>query len=258
MSDSDPAIGFRLGIGGHADRQFSFDQIKELQARLREFPEKICRRQSMWAVKKAAKWGLLSLRTNVARLGHKTGNLMRATTVKTKWYKNKGRGLPIAVAVVGYRRSGTGDTKKSGGSIRIGNDRAFHSHLVEFGTKRRFPGKSRVVSRARLVVDGRAQTTVTREKARPASNFVVMSSWNTSGPFKTGGSLSGQVDRTEPPYPMAFIAKIDPRKGLGAMPAFHPVKHAYDGSATMMAQTLEEYMRKAIDRAARDLDKGKF
>lgn len=252
MSDYEPAIEFRLGVGGQAEQQFAFEQIKFLQARIREFPEKVCRRQSMWAVKKASRWGLLALRTNVARLGHKTGNLMRATTVKTKWYKNAKRGgLPIAVAVIGYRRSGTGDTKKTSGAIRIGNDRAFHAHLVEFGTKRRFPGKSRTVGRIRQDVGGRAQTTVLREKQAVSRPFVVMSSYRTSGPFKAS---KGQ---TEPAYPMAFLAKIDPQKGLGAMPAFHPVEHAWKGSQTMMAQSLEEYMQRAIERGMKDILKGR-
>lgn len=252
MSDFDPAIDFRLGVSGSAERQFAFAQIKELQGRLRQFPEKICRRQSMWAVKKAAKWGLLALRTNVARLGHKTGNLMRATTIKTKWYKNANRGgLPLAVAVIGYRRSGTGDSKKTGGKVRIGNDRAFHSHLVEFGTKRRYPGQSRVVGRMRLDVNGRAQTVVSRQKQTASGSYAVMSSWNTSGPFGTGGG------KTHPGYPFAFIAKIDPQKGLGAMPAFHPVEHAYKGSATMMARSLEEHMGNALRRALSDLEQGK-
>ena len=249
---SDPAIQFALGVAGHAATQFDFSQIQYLQDRLREFPEAICRKHSMVAVRKAAKVGRAALENRVGRLGQKTGNLKRAITIKTKWYRNaKSGGLPIAVAVIGYRRSGTGDSKKvPGGQIRIGNDRAFHSHLVEFGTARRFPGKSKAISRNRLSMHGRKTTRVERIKERVDPNeYAVMSSWTTSGPFSMSGG------QTQPKYPLAFFAKIDPRKGLGAMPALHPVQRAFESSRTAMGLALQDAMQQAIERAMKQMRK---
>ena len=246
---SGTSVDFRLGVGDHAHQKYDFYQIRHLQNRLREFPEKVCRTQSMWSVGRAAKIGKIALQARVGRLGRHTGNLLRAITVKKKNYKNtKQGGLPVAVAVIGFRRSGTGDSKKvPGGQIRIGNDRAFHAHLVEFGTIRRHPGKSRLASTVRNVNAGRKTTTATRNKDTVSSPYAVMSSWNTGGPFRL--SKAGM----SPAYPQAFFAKIDPAKGLGAMPALHPVKRAFDASSAIMGRVLEEAMTEAIGKAMKQV-----
>lgn len=243
---SDNFIQFDLSVGDHAPMEFDFSQIRALQDRLREFPENICRKESMLAVRRAGKVGRIALEARVRQIGRKTGNLLRAVALKTKYYKKSQ--LPVAVAVIGYRRSGTGDSKKvPGGQIRIGNDRAFHSHLVEFGTKRRFPGKSRKLARERITANGRTTTKYTRVKEQTNASSVVMSSWNTGGPF--GTTKTG----THPRYPFAFIARVDPNKGLGAMPAFHPVKRAFDSSSAIMGRVLHEAMEDAIARATKKL-----
>lgn len=250
------AVQLSVGVGGHAAVQASVasEEIKRLQEELRKFPDKIMRRHGLTAVKKAGYWGKSALERQVARMGKKTGNLARAVAMKTKVYTKNKANLLVPIAVVGYRRSGTGDTKKSGGSVQIGNDRAFHSHLVEFGTKRRFPGKSKKIKSARVSINGRRQTLVLRKKEKADPNkWHVMSSFTTSGPFKVnkGGG-------TSPAYPFAFIAKVDAAQGLGAMPAFHPVQKAFDASKKTMESVLLAQLRIGVEKAAKDLADGKF
>lgn len=250
---SKPMVEVALGVDGYAASRghTAGNEIEKLQERLREFPQDLCTKYTRMAVKKAAHWGQLALEMQVARIGKKTGNLRRAITTKIKVYKKNRWGLPVPVAVVGYRRSGTGDSKKiPGGKIQIGNDRAFHSHLVEFGTKKRFPGKSKKMKSARVSVNGFRQTLVQRSKERVDPNqWYVMSSYNTSGPFKT--SKSG----TQPAYPHAFIAKIDPQVGLGQMPALHPLSKAFNSSRSTMENVLVAQMRAGIEKATKAMKK---
>jgi len=245
-----------LGVAGHAEVRASLasDEIKKLQDELRTFPDKIMRRYGLMAVKKAAYWGKSALERQVGRLGKKTGNLARAVAMKTKVYTRNRMNMMVPVAVVGYRRSGTGDSKKvPGGKIKVGNDRAFHSHLVEFGTKRRFPGKSKKVKSSRASVNGFRQTLVLRSKeAVDPNKKVVMSSYNTSGPFQS--TKSG----TQPPYPLAFLASVDPRRGLGAMPAYHPLQKAFDSSKSTMQSVLLAQLQIGVQKAKKDLEDGKY
>lgn len=251
------AVQVALGVAGRASvrGEASSDEIKRLQEELRTFPFKIMRRHGLRAVRKAASWGQKALGRQVDRLGKKTGNLSRAIAMKTKVYTRNRANVPVPIAVVGYRRSGTGDSKKvPGGKIQVGNDRAFHSHLVEFGTKRRLPGKSKKIKSMRISVNGYRQSLVMRKKEVADPNkWHVMSSFVTSGPFtvRKGGG-------TQPPYPLAFIAKVDSQRGLGVMPAFHPVEKAFDSSKGTMQSVLLAQMRIAVEKAAKDLADGKF
>lgn len=244
-------IQFGLGVGGKAPSRFDVAQIRALQDELREFPERIATARQAEAVKAAAKIGEAALRLNVSTMGQVTGNLSRAITTKSKTYRNNRWQMSVPVAIVGYRRSGTGDSKTTEGTVRIGNDRAFHSHLVEFGTKRRFPGKNRVVSKTRGIRNGRRVTTYVRRKDYVDPNaYRVMTSFHSRGPFKTsrGGS--------SPPYPFSFIAKVDPKIGLGRMPAFHLVEHSFERSRPAMQAALAEAMEKALEGAAEDVRNG--
>lgn len=249
------AVQVSLGVAGRGAVRgtASSEEIKQLQEQLRTFPFKIMRRHGLKAVRKAASWGQKALERQVAKLGTKTGNLARAVAMKTKVYTRNRQNVPVPIAVVGYRRSGTGDSRKvPGGKIQIGNDRAFHSHLVEFGTKRRLPGKSKKIKSIRASVGGYRQTVVLRKKeAVDPNKWHVMSSYNTSGPF-----TMSKGGRTQPPYPFAFFAKVDAQRGLGAMPAFHPVQKAFDASKGTMESVLLAQMRLAVANAAKDLAKG--
>jgi hypothetical protein len=79
-----------------------------------------------------------------------------------------------------------------------------------------------------------------------------MSSFVSSGPFKTNRN------GTSPAYPFAFIAKVDASRGLGAMPAFHPVQKAFDSSKKIMESVLLAQLRIGVEKAAKDLEKGKY
>jgi len=254
MAGSPIEVG--LGVAGHAAVRgdVAGDEVQKLMAELRTFPDKIMRRYGLRAVKKASYWGKSALERQVGNLGRKTGNLARAVAVKTKTYTRNKMNIPVPVAVVGYRRSGTGDSKKvPGGKIQIGNDRAFHSHLVEFGTKRRFPGKSKKLRSMRVSVNGFRQTLVIRAKEAVNPNkHVLMSSYNSSGPFKT--SKTG----TQPAYPHAFLAMVDPRLGLGSMPAFHPLQKAFDASKNTMQSVLLAQLRIGVEKAKKVLEKGRY
>lgn len=255
MSDTGP-VSVAVGVGGHAPAVASVasERIKQLQEELRKFPDKIMRRYGLRAVKKASYWGKMQLEMEVAKIGRKTGNLARAVASKTKVYTRNRQNVMVPVGIVGFRRSGTGDSKKvPGGKIQIGNDRAFHSHLVEFGTARRYPGKSKKIRSVRASVGGRRQTLVLRSKETVAGRRRIMSSYNSSGPF--------QVNRgggTTPGYPKAFIASIDPRRGLGQMPALHPVQKAFRGSKDTMERVLLAQFEIGLKRAAEDFRKGKY
>lgn len=249
-------INVAVGVEGYAAVQGSAlnARIQQMQDELRKFPDKIMRRYGLRAIKKASHWGKLALEVQVSRLGKKTGNLSRAVASKAKVYTRNKQNVLVPVAIVGFRRSGTGDSRKvPGGKLQIGNDRAFHSHLVEFGTKRRLPGKSKKIRSARVSVNGRRQTLVLRKKeAVDRNRWHVMSSYNTSGPFKV--TRSG----TAPAYPFAFIAKVDAERGLGQMPAFHPVQKAFRSSKDTMERVLETQFEQGLKLAAIDYAKGKY
>jgi hypothetical protein len=245
-------IQFKLGVGKHAQTRFSMSEMQQLRDELLKFPFDIANIRQQEAVKKAGSIGLMALKNYVkTNVGIVSGNLSRAVAIKVKTYKNNRWGIPVSVAVIGYRRSGTGDSKKSDGKIRLGNDRAFHSHLVEFGTKRRFPGKSKSTNRVRVVIEGKKQTIVGRQKERVDQNKkAIMSSFSTRGKFtvsKGGGRTPG--------YPKSFIAAVDPRRGLGAMPALHPLERSFNQCKNFMGTALTLRMREAVQKATDDLAK---
>jgi hypothetical protein len=249
MSDM---IQFKLGVGKHAQTRFSITEVQHLRDQLMAFPMDIAKNRQQEAVKKAGTIGLQALRNYVkTNVGVVSGNLSRAVAIKTKTYTNNRWTIPVSVAVIGYRRSGTGDSKKSDGKIRLGNDRAFHSHLVEFGTKRRFPGKSKSTKRVRVVIEGKKQTIVGRQKEMVDPNKrVVMSSFVSRGKFTVtkGGART-------PGYPRSFIATVDPRRGLGEMPALHPLERSFKQCKNFMNTALTLRMREAVEKATADLIK---
>jgi hypothetical protein len=227
-------------------------EVQHLRDELLKFPADIANNRQQEAVKKAGAIGVQALKNYVkTNVGMVSGNLVRAVAMKTKTYKNNRWGIPVSVAVIGYRRSGTGNSKKSDGKIRLGNDRAFHSHLVEFGTKRRFPGKSKSTKRVRVVIAGKKQTIVGRQKEMVDPNKrVVMSSFVSRGKFtvsKGGGRTPG--------YPRSFIATVDPRRGLGQMPALRPIERSFNQCKNFMGTALTLRMREAVQKATDDLAK---
>lgn len=240
----DPIIAFALGRTKAARRQFSLVPLEEVVAELKKLPADISNKYQRRALKKAAQPGKKALETNVRQIGQVTGNLLASITEKGKSYTNNRYKLPVSVFVVGFRRpvgSGAQKTAQSafGGSVLKGPNRAFHSHLVEFGTQgRRYPGKSRVVKRRRVILDGRIVTKKDRRKERPENNpRGILSSWNTR---RGKGQWQGK-------YPIDFLAT----GSVAPMPAFHPLSKAFRSALPEMKSILDVEMRKSLQAAIR-------
>lgn len=246
----EPLIKLALGRGRAAKAQFSLAPLDDVVAELKKLPAEISNRYQRRALKKAAKPGRAALEANVRAIGQVTGNLLASITEKGKSYTNNKFRVPVSVVVVGFRRPVGGGAQRTaesafGGSVMKGPNRAYHSHLVEFGTKgRRTPGKSRSVKRRRVILDGRIITQRDRLKERPTNNpRAILSSWNTR---RGSGQWQGK-------YPTDFIATGSVRP----MPAFRPLERAFKQSRGEMRSILDVEMRKALTLALRAVERKK-
>lgn len=242
-----PLITLALGKGKAAKTQFALHPLEDVVAALKAIPsEEISLKYQSRALNKAAKPGMDALRSQVSQLGQVTGNLLASVTKATRKYTNNRAKIPVSVVVVGFRRPVNSQSQKmatpafTGGTVLKGPSRAYHSHLVEFGTKPRQAGKSRRVSRKRVVLGGRLRTIIGREK-EIANARAVLSSFKSRGPFDRAGGGRGR-------YPKDFIATGTVR---GA-PAQRPLQKAFDQSKTQMQSVLDTEMRKALTRAIRE------
>jgi HK97 gp10 family phage protein len=240
----DPVILLALGRGKAAKKMFSLAPLDDVVAELKKLPADISNKYQRRALKKAAKPGKAALEANVRAIGQVTGNLLASITEKGKSYTNNKFRVPVSVYVIGFRRPVGGGSQRTaetafGGSVMKGPNRAYHSHLVEFGTKgRRTPGKSRVVKRRRVILDGRIITQRERRKEQPDNNpRQVLSSWN----YRRGkGSWQGK-------YPIDFIAT----GSVAPMPALRPLERAFNQSRGAMKSILDVEMRKSLSAALR-------
>lgn len=250
MIAGEPLIKLALGRGRAAKAQFSLAPLDDVVAELKKLPAEISNRYQRRALKKAAKPGRAALEANVRAIGQVTGNLLASITEKGKSYTNNKFRVPVSVVVIGFRRPVGGGAQRTaesafGGSVMKGPNRAYHSHLVEFGTKgRRTPGKSRSVKRRRVILDGRIITQRDRIKERPTNNpQAILSSWNTR---RGSGQWQGK-------YPTDFIATGSVRP----MPAFRPLERAFKQSRGEMRSILDVEMRKALTLALRAVERKK-
>jgi HK97 gp10 family phage protein len=247
----EPLIKLALGRGKAAKAQFSLAPLDDVVAELKKLPPEISNKYQRRALKKAAKPGKAALVANVRAIGQVTGNLLASVSEKGKSYTNNKFRVPVSVVVIGFRRPVGGGAQRTvesafGGSVLKGPNRAYHSHLVEFGTKaRRTPGKSRSVKRRRVILDGRIITQRDRIKERPQGNpRNILSSWNTR---RGRGQWQGE-------YPVDFIA-VGP---VRPMPALRPLERAFKQSRGEMRSILDVEMRKALTLALRAVErKGK-
>lgn len=243
MAVAGPLIKLALGKGKAAKAEFSLQPLEDVVLALKSLPEDISLKYQGRALNKASKPGMDALRSRVAQIGEVTGNLAASVAKKTKKYTNNRQRLPVSVVVVGYRRPVNANSQKmatpafSGGSVLKGPNRAYHSHLVERGTKPRQAGKSRRIGRQRVVLGGRLRTIVQREK-QYASPRSILSSFKSRGPFAGASGGRGQ-------YPKDFIATGIVR---GA-PAQRPLEKAFNQSKGQMQSVLDAEMRKALTRA---------
>ena len=154
----------------------------------------------------------------------------------------------MGVVVVGFRRPTNAKSQKmatpafAGGTVMKGPNRAYHSHLVEYGTQRRTPGRTRRTKRRRVILGGRIRTLAQTVKDAPANSRGILSSFKSRGPFFGGGRGL---------YPMDFIAQ----GSVGPSPARRPLQKALDSSRSQMRSTLDVEMRKALQKAVREFQR---
>lgn len=242
-----PLIKIALGKGKQAKAQYALQPLDDIVVALKALPRDISLKYQLRALRKAAKLGMEALRSQVSQVGQVTGNLLASVTKAERKYNNNRAKLPVGVIVVGFRRPNNTKSQKmatpafAGGSVLKGPNRAYHSHLVEFGTQSRSAGKSRRTGRKRVVLGGRLRTIISREKEKSGARSI-LSSFSTRGPFAKG---------TRGQYPKDFIATGTVR---GA-PAQHPLQSAFNNSRQKMQSVLDTEMRNALEKALRELDK---
>jgi hypothetical protein len=253
-----PVITFALGRGKLAKALFQAQPLKDVTDALLALPKDISLKYQSKALKKAAKPGIEALRRNVAALGQVTGNLLASVTSVDRKYSNNRLRIPVGVVVVGFRRPTNAKSQKSatpafaGGSVLKGPNRAYHSHLVEYGTKPRQP-TGRTVRRKprRVILGGRIRTLVEQVRKAPANARGILSSG-----FKEGAGADQRKGKRRSfkgrgQYPIDFIAT----GGVGPSPARRPLAKAFQSSKSQMQSVLDIEMRKALQKATREYQK---
>lgn len=247
FAEGPPLLYLSLGTKAKTNPLSIDGPLKEVIAELQRLPKEISRKYQAKAIKKAAEPGIAALRSQVASIGQVTGNLAASITSVPRFYDNNKANLPVSVLVVGFRRPTGSNSQKGatqafpGGTVLKGPNRAYHSHLVEFGTRPRTPGKSKRVGRKRVILGGRINTMYLRLKMQPAGKSI-LSSFKNRGAF-TGGKR-GQ-------YPKDFIAT----GGVGPMPALHPLQKAFQQSEGQMRSILDVELRKALVEAMKAVER---
>lgn len=244
FAEGPSAIKLALGKGKSAKQLYGLTPLDDVVAALKRLPKEISLKYQSQALKKAAKPGQDALRREVASLGQVTGNLLASVTRIEKKYTNNKAKIPVSVVVVGFRRPTNAQSQKgatpafAGGSVLKGPNRAYHSHLVEYGTRPRTPGKSKTVSKKRVIVGGRIRTASVRLKAENTRGK--LSSFKTRGPFSGRGL-----------YPVDFIATGT----VAGSPARYPLKKAFESSRGQMQSILDIEMRKALTKALQEYER---
>jgi HK97 gp10 family phage protein len=241
FADGPSLLRLALGTGKLAKKQYGLTALDDVIKQLKELPKEISLKYQSQALRKAAKPGQDALRQQTASLGQVTGNLLASVSQATRKYTNNRQQIPVSVVVIGFRRPANANSQKGatpafrGGSVLKGPNRAYHSHLVEFGTRPRMAGKSKFKSKRRVILGGRIRSIVEREKQQPAGRGVLSS-------FRTRGDFSGRGL-----YPVDFIATGT----VAGSPARHPLKKAFEQSRSQMQSVLDIEMRKALTRAVK-------
>ena len=245
FAEGPSAISLALGKGKYAKEQYGLKALDEITAELKRLPRDISLKYQSKALRKAAKPGQDALRREVSSLGQVTGNLLASVTRVDRKYTNNKAQIPVSVVVIGFRRPTNAKSQRGatpafqGGTVLKGPNRAYHSHLVEFGTRPRTAGKSRTVARKRVILGGRINTVSVRIKENPKARSVLSS-------FKSRGQFTGRGL-----YPVDFIATGT----VKGSPARHPLKKAFESSKSQMQSILDVEMRKALTRALKEYER---
>lgn len=247
FSDGDPLIKFALGRGRQAKALATVQPLEDVVRDLRAIPKEISIKYQIKALRKAAKPGIAALQSQVLAIGRVTGNLLASVSKVERKYTNNKANLPVGLVAVGFRRPTNAGSQKTavsafGGSVKYGPNRAYHSHLVEYGTKPRTAGKSKRKKKTRVLLGGRIRSIIEREKEQPANNLRgILSSWNTR---RGEGQWKGE-------YPIDFIAR-GPVRGA---PAQRPLQKAFAMAQPTMKSIIDAEMRKALAKASEEYAK---
>lgn len=247
FAGDEPLIKLALGRGKQAKALFTVQPLADVVASLKRLPKDISTKYQSRALRKAARPGIAALQSQVLALGRVTGNLLASVSSVDRKYTNNKAGLPVSVVAIGFRRPTNASSQKMaesafGGSVKYGPNRAYHSHLVEYGTKPRRAGQSKRKKRTRVLLGGRLRTLIEREKQQPVGNQRgVLSSWNTR---RGQGSWKGQ-------YPIDFIASGQVR----GSPPLRPLAKAYRTAEPTMRSIIDTEMRRALTKAIEETRK---
>lgn len=252
-------IRFSLGKDRIAAGRDPLAPLQDVVRAMQSLDKEISFKYQAQAINKAAKVGMESLRAKVAQIGKVTGNLAESVSKRTVKYDNNKRNLPVTVAVVGFRRPTNAASQKmatpafAGGGVLKGPNRAYHSHLVEYGTRNRTPGFStrRRVNRRRAIVNGRIVTLADRLREATGRSRRIMSSGFAKD--AAAGERKGKRRhfKGRGQYPTDFIATGVVRGG----PALRPLERAYYAAKPQMESVLNVEMRKSLERAIKAMGK---
>jgi hypothetical protein len=247
--DGQQLITLALGKGKAAKRRFSVAGYDAIVKQLQELPKDISLKYQARALNKAAKPGEEALRRVVGDINQVTGNLLASVSKAARKYSNSRANIPVGVVVIGFRRPVNQNSQKgatpafTGGSVLKGPNRAYHSHLLESGTKPRRPGyKTRTKRAGRVVFNGRIRTQYRSETVQSGNQSGILSSFKTRGAFKGAGR--GR-------YPLDFIATGQ----VAGTPAQRPLARAFQQSRLQMQSVLDVELRKALQSASREYQK---
>lgn len=185
-----------------------------------------------------------------------SGNLKRAVAYKTKAYPKNGG----AVGLIGYNRSGTGDTTDlaGDGSTKLGNDRAFHQWWVEYGTKRRDQFITKVSNtpyqrkaHSRTMKSGKVASI--RAHQVSGQNAIIASSFSKRGGFQITPVDGGKL-RTDKPGSFFKKAKKGqaikiPGMPVGGTAGRPPVQTAWNQTRNQVAEILQRELSMSLDAA---------
>lgn len=250
-------IRLSVGKGKSAKAGYGLAALDDIVAALKSLPKDISLKYQRRALRKAAKPGQEALRAQVGSLRQVTGNLLASVTKAEREYTNNRSQVPVGVIVIGFRRpTGSGSQKGAtpafeGGTVLKGPNRAYHSHLVEYGTRPRTPGKSKVAGRKKVVLNGRVNSIYLRVKQQPAGRGIMSSGFNPSKSTAEQRKGKRRAFKGRGQYPTDFIATGT----VAGSPARHPLRKAFEQSKGQMQSILDMEMRKALTRAVKETER---
>jgi hypothetical protein len=202
------------------EMEIAWPQLEELQRAFRLLPNNIAAKHMAAALGRAIDPTYKLLRKLTPR--GPTGNLKKAVRKKTKRYPKDGSG----VAVAGYTKPPRGKVE----SDRKSNERGYHAHFVEKGTKLRQTKKGHIAS-----------------------------SYKSRQPFSIVRRRSGALV-TKPRSPKAFLkgAALGEKVQLGRMPVGGrtgkpPIETAYKQTKSKMEQDTRKEMAAGIAKATKEM-----